>query len=152
MKSIKVESWISIAANVGVIIGLVLVFIQIKQNTDITKAQIKADYHLHDMALELKMMGDHPVASFTKSLYSPEELTNEDRAVLDRYFNYGLIRLYHMQAMRELGLVDDDLSEEISYLGWHFGNEIGRRWWGNIKTELDPGFVKKVDEALETEN
>ena len=56
----------------GVIIGLVLVFIEIKQNADITKAQIKADYHLHDMALELKMMGDHPVGSYTKALYSPE--------------------------------------------------------------------------------
>lgn len=72
MKSLRVESWISIAANIGVIIGLVLVFIEIKQNADITKAQIKADYHLHDMALELKMMGDHPVGSYTKALYSPE--------------------------------------------------------------------------------
>ena len=110
MKRIQVESWISIAANVGVIIGLVLVFIEIKQNTDITRAQIRADYHLHDMALELKMMGDHPIGSWTKAIYSPEELTNEDRAVLDRYFNYGLIRIYHMQAMREFGLVDDDHS------------------------------------------
>lgn len=116
MKFKSIELWISIAANAGVIIGLVLVYVQIKQNTDITKAQIRADYHLQDMELELKMMGDHPVASWTKAIYSPEELTNEDRAILDRYFNYGLIRIYHMQAMREFGLVDDDLTEEISYL------------------------------------
>jgi len=27
---------------------------------------------INDMALELKMMGDHPVGSYTKALYSPE--------------------------------------------------------------------------------
>ena len=57
-----------------------------------------------------------------------------------------------MQAMREFGLVDEDLCEEISYLGWHFGNETARRWWEYIKPELDPEFAKKVDEALATES
>ena len=49
--------WISIVANIGVVIGLVLVALQIRQNTDITKAQITNDYYLADMELELKMMG-----------------------------------------------------------------------------------------------
>ena len=146
--------WISIVANAGVIIGLVLVALQIKQNTAITKAQIANDYHLADMELELKMMGDKPAASWTKAVYSPDELTKEDRAILDRFFNFGLIQITRLEEMRKYGLAEKDLSERFSYLGWHLGNEAGRRWWEGIKNDLgyDPEFAKMVDKVLASEN
>jgi hypothetical protein len=51
-----VNRWLTLSANVGVIAGLILVAVQIGQNTQITKAQIVNDYYLADMNLELAMM------------------------------------------------------------------------------------------------
>jgi hypothetical protein len=100
------------------------------------------------MQLELAMMGDNPANSWTKAIYTPNDLTNEDAAVVDRYFNYGLVQIQRLQEMHELGLADEDRENRIGYLGWHLGNEGGRRWWAYSKEGFSDDFVRTVDEIL----
>jgi hypothetical protein len=143
-----VNRWLTLSANVGVIAGLILVAVQINQNTQFTKAQIVNDYYLADMNLELAMMGDDPVVSWTKAVYAPNELNHVDAAILDRYFNYGMVQISRLQKMHELGLADDDWEDRIYYLQWHLGNEVGRRWWANYKDGSSNEFIQMVDEVL----
>ena len=35
--------------------------------------------------------------------------------------------------MNDLGMADDQWTDRISYLTWHLGNEVGRRWWDGIR-------------------
>ncbi len=142
------NQWLTFVANIGVIAGLILVAVQIKQNTQITKAQLTNDYYMADLQLELTMMGEDPATSWTKSVYTPNELTKEDAVILDRYFNYGLVQIQRLQKMYEIGLVDDEWQKKMSYLGWHLGNEVGRRWWEYSKTDFPDSFVQTVDEIL----
>lgn len=95
------------AANLGVLVGLVLIAVQIRQNTEITRAQVANDWFMADMQLELAMMGENPSTSWIKSVYTQAELDRHDAAVLDRYFNYGLVQLQRLQRMNELGLADE---------------------------------------------
>ena len=148
MDTDRINRGLTLAANVGVLGGLILVAFQINQNTEITKAQIANDYYLADMQLELAMMGDDPASSWTKAVYTPNDLTNEDAAVVDRYFNYGLVQIQRLQKMHELGLADEDWENRIGYLGWHLGNEVGRRWWAYSKEGYSDDFVQTVDEVL----
>jgi hypothetical protein len=57
---------VSTVANLGVLVGLLLVAVQISQSTDIARAQLANDYYLADMQLELSMMGESPVDAWTK--------------------------------------------------------------------------------------
>ena len=114
MNMTKINPWLNFAANVGVIAGLVLVAIQINQNTEITKAQIANDYFLADMNLELAMMGDDPAGSWVKAVYAPDEISQLDAAILDRYFNYGVVQIQRLQEMHELGLAPDDWQERVN--------------------------------------
>jgi hypothetical protein len=148
MDTDSVNRGLTLAANVGVLGGLILVAFQINQNTQITRAQITNDYYLADMQLELAMMGDDPASSWTKAVYTPNDLTNEDAAVVDRYFNFGLVQIQRLQKMHELGLADEDWENRIDYLGWHLGNEVGRRWWAYSKEGFPDDFVQTVDEVL----
>ncbi len=150
MDANTVNQWLTLAANLGVVAGLILVGFQIRQNTRITKAQITNDYYLADMELELVMMGEQPIDPWVKSIYSPDKVTQADVAILDRYFNYGLVQIQRLRKMQELGLADDDWKNGMSYLGWHLGNEIGRRWWKYSKSSYPTDFVKMVDDVLET--
>jgi hypothetical protein len=68
-KSELLNRWLSLAANIGVMGGLVLVAIRINQNTGIAQAQILNDYHLADMQLELAMMAENPAQSWEKAVY-----------------------------------------------------------------------------------
>jgi hypothetical protein len=149
MNNDRVSHWLTLAANVGVLAGLILVAVQINQNTQITKAQLANDYFLADMQLELAMMGEDPASSWIKAVYTPDELTREDAAIVDRYFNYGMVQILRLQKMYELGLGGDDWSNRIAYLDWHLGNEVGRRWWSYSKAGFPEDFVQMVEKTLE---
>ena len=131
------------------ILGLLLVAIQIRQGTDIAKAQIENDFYLADLQLELAMMGEQPQKSWIKAVYAPEEMTKEDAAVVDRYLNYNFIQLGRLKRMRELGLSND--ADRVGILQWHLGNEVARRWWEfNKKADwYTPELQVRVDEVLE---
>jgi len=132
----KLTRWLTLLANLAVLAGIVLVAIQIQQNTAITKAQMANEYYLLDAQLELAMMGDSPAQSFQKAVYSPDELNEEDAVILDRYFNFGIVQLRRIRKMIELGVADEELyRERVGDLSWHLGNEAGRRWWDQQKKE-----------------
>jgi hypothetical protein len=127
---------VSTVANLGVLVGLLLVSMQISQSTDIARAQLANDYYLADMQLELSMMGESPVDSWTRAVHTPDDITPHDAAVLDRFFNYGLVQVRRLQQMQQLGLAESGvLDQQIRYLEWHLGNEVGRRWWAQYKSE-----------------
>jgi hypothetical protein len=150
MNMTKINPWLNFAANVGVIAGLILVAVQINQNTEITKAQIANDYFLADMNLELAMMGDDPADSWVKAVYAPNEISRLDAVILDRYFNYGVVQIQRLQQMHELGLAPDDWQERFNYLSWHLGNEVGRRWWNYSKVYWPEDIIQHVDSILES--
>lgn len=113
------------------------------------------DCYIADMELELRMMGENPARSWIKAVYSPDELSEEDRAVLDRYFNFGMIQISRLAKVREFGLAEEDLSQRVAYLGWQLGNESGRRWWnqgdeicGDNPERQCLDFVDQVDRVL----
>ena len=125
----KLNRWFTMLVNLSVLAGIVLVAVQIQQNTDITKAQMANEYYLLDAQLELTMMGESPAQSLEKAIYFPDELNQEDAVILDRYFNFGILQLQRIRKMIELGVADEELYQErVGYLRWHLGNEAGRRW------------------------
>lgn len=152
MNTGKVSQWLTLAANVGVIAGLVLVAVQINQNTQITKAQIANDYFLADMALELAMMGENPALPWSKAVYRPDELTTEDAVILDRYFNYGLVQIHRLQEMDKMGMAHEGWEERVDYLRWHLGNPVGRRWWEEVRDGYPEEFRSRVDGILRDGN
>lgn len=93
MNTEKLGRGLTLAANLGVIAGLILVAVQINQNTQITKAQIANDYFLAGMAHE-------------------------------------------------------GWQERLDYLGWHLGNEVGRRWWESVRGDYSAEFREQVDGIL----
>jgi hypothetical protein len=144
----KTTRWLTLAANLAVLGGLILVAVQIRQNTAITRAQVANDYFMADMQLELAMMGENPAASWLGAVYTPNELTPQDAAVVDRYFNYGLVQIQRLERMNEMGLADDRWQDRIDYLRWHLGNEVGRRWWAHSRRYYSAEFAARVDSVL----
>jgi hypothetical protein len=146
---LQVNKIVGTLANMGVIVGLVLVAYQINQAIEITRAQLINDYYIADMQLEMKMMGENPGESFAKAVFDEEALTQQDLAVLDRYFNYGMVQLTRLREMQELGYVSEtDLQKRIDYLGWHLGNPAGRRWWEEYKKDNSDELIQAVEKVL----
>jgi len=52
------NNWISIAANIGLIVGLALVVLQLRQNADLARLQIISQNISDERAVEIGMFGD----------------------------------------------------------------------------------------------
>ena len=149
----KLNRWFTMLVNLSVLAGIVLVAIQIQQNTDITKAQMANEYYLLDAQLELTMMGESTALSLEKAIYFPDELNQEDAVILDRYFNFGILQLQRIRKMIELGVADEELYQERArYLIWHLGNEAGRRWWNQYALGEPNELSRDIETVLADSN
>ena len=75
MKSGKVNSWLSLGANIGVVVGLFLVAFQINQEAELAKAQLFSDHTDSRREWNQAMMGSDPMTVVAKSVERPHERT-----------------------------------------------------------------------------
>ena len=92
MNSEKLVHWLQIIGNFGLIAGLVLVAVQIQQNTEMTKAQMISEDRSIAVALKLAVLGENPAKAVAKAIDSPGKLTTEDMYVLT---SLQLANYYH---------------------------------------------------------
>ena len=150
MNSDRVNSWVAILANVGILAGLVLVAIELNQNTEQLSLELMWQVNERMMENNRAHLGDNPTPIFVKSIVNPEELTYEEFHVAgafvlnylgvweDRYFLY------------QAGLLSDEewkhyIDDDISYT---LGNRFAQELWRTHKKLFEPVLVQYVDELL----
>jgi hypothetical protein len=99
MDSSKAANWLQILGNLGLIVGLVLVAVQIKQNNDLAKAQLLSDGWLAAIQWNLAQIGENPAISIAKASAAPDQLTDEDLIVLD-----GIVGAHRLVGTRAASL------------------------------------------------
>ena len=75
MKFDKLNNWLRVIADLGILIGIVLVLVQMNQNEDLMRAQIMSQYHDSYSAYEASFAGENLPAIWEKSLLEPENLS-----------------------------------------------------------------------------
>jgi hypothetical protein len=112
MESSKVGYWLQVGANIGILAGLVLVALQMEQNTEITRFQLAHDAWL-DSANQLNAnMGEEPALVLAKIYQEETNLTPEELVAIDSYFASAQQHIYRIEYTNELGL--DLYSIELS--------------------------------------
>ena len=150
MKTKQWNHWLTLAANLGILVGLVLIAIELNQNTK--QLSLELEWQINQKMFENNrdLLGDNPTPIFAKSVLSPEELTFEEFQVAsafvlnflgvaeDRFFLYkrGLLSDQEWKSY-----IDDDI--ELT-LGYRFAQE----YWKRSKSIFEPEFVEYVDEQL----
>ena len=85
MASDNLSKWLPLGANIGIMIGLILVVIQIRQNSDLLRLQFINDEYLAESSSERLLIGENPADAIMKAMYSPEDMTYADFRVNDAY-------------------------------------------------------------------
>jgi hypothetical protein len=134
----KFGYWLQILGNLGLIAGLMLVSVQIKQANDLHKAQMISDSWLANINRETALFGENPAKSMARAYAAPHQLTDDDLIVLD-----AVVRSDWMFGLRMEGLLAagyDWYPVEIFAGGMSFelDSPYGLAWWDASK---DNGFV-----------
>jgi len=145
----RLGTWLQIASNVGIVAGLVLVSLQMKQASDITAAQLSSDY-FQNMADGYGIAsGDDLPAAWARAQMNAPDLADTELSVV----KYFLLRQWLM-TMRESAMSDRGFSgsplEDAFVQGWvnTLGNETALRWWV-AEHERALAFVPDVRDAID---
>lgn len=150
MDSGRFVNWLQIAGNFGLIAGLVLVAIQINQNTEIARAQLVSESYRAQMEVPLALMGEEPAKSWSRAIHAPEELTDEDLVVLDAMLFKGWLNLSRIEYLVDLGY-GGGVEEPAKLFAWDYLNHpFGMNWW-ETRSDWTVAPARRAREVIERE-
>ena len=150
MKREAITDWIQILATIGVIVGLILVTIELRQNSRMARADMNSQMLIHQQTLYGALRDPDFALVFGKSLEQPDALLLEEILVMDGYYRDLLGLLIRERQMISRGIFDDDsmyVARQVVSLG--LGTEYGQEWWAQNKDGFFRSVVSQIDEALE---
>ena len=160
MDSNKLQNWLAVAGNVGLLAGLVLVALQLKQTNDLQKQtnelqqieHISRSYEL-DMALVLASAGEDPALVIALAVFNPDEMTHRDQVAYSASLQYLRMIAERNAWLESKGLFDENwrnvtLPRIAFMLG---GNPVARQWWDGARLQLSerPDWYVDLDMMIE---
>ena len=147
----KLGASLSVGANIGVLIGLIVLIVELNQNTDHLRLQIMDQINARQFAHNSVFLAENPAPVIEKSLIEPENITYTEFRVLDAYLMNILSTWEDRFFLYQAGLVDstDWKSKVEQDADWYFGNKFAKGWWENSgKGVLEKEFADHVDQVL----
>ncbi len=146
MKSERINSWLSLGANVGVVVGLILVAYQINQEAELNRAQLFSDVTTSMNEFNQALMGDSPLEVVAKSIENPHELTLAEMQIMDAYLISAINEIRRLEFLRQSGLDVEGSMEGIH--AYYFGTDYARAWFQEYGGESDlPEMNTRISET-----
>jgi hypothetical protein len=160
MDSSKVGHWLQVSANVGIIAGLLLVGVQINENTRIARTDLTVRSFERSMQMNLTLMGEQPMFSLQKAATDPASLTDEELGIVEAWTWYWWDHDSQLQLLRGQGLTVQDRdwdayfknrakwvygSNRVSMQVWEdmMSDDVGHEWESIVNTE-----IQKINQPL----
>lgn len=157
------ESWLQISSTLAVLVGVVLVVAQLRQNAELIELQIlkeESESYIQNFA---EILPENFTQTWIKAIDDPQTLSRDEVFAVDIYlYARTVARWRAMYVLAERGLVEDSEWQRLvaedapSALGYPFG----RAWWEEIKewgtsssdehmeAPLSDELVDAIDRAL----
>ena len=153
MNADQVNRWLTLGANIGVVIGLLLLAVQIKQDADLTKVQLFSDHTNSRREWNQAMMGGDRMVVVAKSVERPHELTLAELQIMDMYLIGALNEIRRLEVLKAAGL---DVGADVEgFQSFFFGSNFAKAWYeeyggddefgdtDNKINNVDPGWLVK---------
>lgn len=150
------RNWVQILANLGVLIGLVVLIYEVRQSNLYARADSANANYAFAVTRETSVVGENLSDVLAKGMDDPDSLTTSEIVVLDAYHRQFLMELIHWAHQSALGLVDDGWQENFrNYVRLHLDYPFGRKWWSRHRVRMGGGdpdaqmVVAVIDDALD---
>lgn len=131
---------IQLITGLALLIGLVLVFFELRQAKALSLAELSSEGYSEIMSEFRSVMGENPAPVIAKACLEPDKITPDEQVVLTAYYN---LKIAHIERLRVLELVAEFgvpwpmLARE--QLARVLETEAGRSWFEQrfrVDTEL----------------
>ena len=143
----KLNSWLTLAANVGVLLGLILLVVEIQQNTAASRAETSQAIIDSSRNFLVQIAMDEEFARIRDIRQSGEtELSDMDAIRFSAYSRGNWLYFQNVWIQWTLGVVDDRIWRTMNAIICDIQREPGNlAEWANHRDVLDFEFVGIVD-------
>ena len=141
MDTDRLNRWFKFCANVGVLIGLVILILEIRQSSAIAEGQFYMDQVNLNETVESAMLGDSPAAAWERSVFEPASLSPADIRIMDAYLSSRLSVWVDTLELERRGFLEpgSTAANIDSSIAYFFGNTFAQTWWSNERETEDWG-------------
>jgi len=128
MQMSKLNDWLQLLTSVGVLIGLILVVVEIRQNNELARAEATAGlFTMWESLSQVELQSDINKL-FVKSVEQPSELSTSEIMDLSSWL-INVISIYQRNVrMYELGLASDPEPGIRGAANYYFAGAFARAW------------------------
>ena len=149
MKIKSLNIWIGLVANLSVLIGLLILVVELNQNTKVAQASAWQDLTGRMIELANIQTTDREVSEIILKTRESVELDGLEMQRYNTYFQSHIIlgALGHTQLNDGL-IVSGQLNGILSPLRGMLSTETGKQLWQNYKTGLSSGLVEIIEDSM----
>lgn len=160
----KLNAWLTLGANIGVLIGLILLVVELDQNSDVVRAQIhqaRSDNfesfmaELADTEHLQPALTKFRAAGGSRDLSSLQKLTPDERERVRTYYNGRLMGYDNLYYQYKNGFLDEEYYDirvvsTVRNLAplW---SELGLIRLGNENPRVTTSFAEEIERILSAE-
>ena len=129
------RDWIQIISSIAIVVGLVIVVFELNQNSIHQRAQLTHDDYVNLHTHMYTLMGENPAAVIAKARTSPQELSEEERIVVDAHLFSQYLFLESYEYIEQMGVFADDWKDVVPVvIKKYFDYPYARSWWQREST------------------
>tara|TARA_R110000782_G_scaffold157528_1_gene249773 strand:+ start:706 stop:1359 length:654 start_codon:yes stop_codon:yes gene_type:complete len=156
----RLNQWLALGANIGVLLGLIILIVEVRQNAALTRAVM--EQQKNDFLAEIEFNVAKPEISevWIKSIRHPEDLTEPEIRTMDGILVALMLQWDHRFQMEAAGLVNREEARQhvLNSAPYYFGSRFAKHWWslqvagweGTPMMEVAGPIVEATDENFLT--
>jgi hypothetical protein len=123
--------------NLAVLAGIILIAVEINQNSKLVEAQLASDDAAAWVAIDASKQGENFADVLAKAIERPEDLTLAEMLEMDGYLFTYLDQLWRQEDLSTLGLSTELEPLVQASIDEFFGNEFAQAWWVESKFKFE---------------
>ena len=151
MESDKVNRWLTLGANIGVLIGIILLVVELNQNRDMIRAQTRNDISQQVSNRLLSVGTNSQMASVMRRATGGEELTADEEYQAYLYLVANMRDWENIHYQYRHGMFDEqEFDAEKFAWRWVINNsKVFERNWCRIRQNYSAEFLAELESLLE---
>ena len=150
MASAKITRWLTLGANIGVLIGIVLVLVELDQNRDMMRAQTRNELALGIVDLLQTPASNAQLADVLYRAHAGENLTPVEFFQFKMRTNALLRYWENVHYQYRVGLYDEvEFSKQrIAWENSLSNSRLGQEYWCQVRLYYSPEFMAELDSLM----
>lgn len=146
----NLNKWLTLTANLGVVIGIVFLGLEIQQNTNyLRRGEMNATMDQISV-MRMEMLNSDLADLLVRSREGYEALSPQDRLRLSTFYDQWIWASYQIYDREQGGYLDAGEWDRggRAIIRGYIDSPTGREWWEQTNRSFPPGFREKVNETF----